>query len=536
MKFANPLQRFKKCIILFSLGISCSILSYLIYIINPSKLILEYNLEMRPDSMVFELWKKPPIQIYIKVYIFNITNMEEFLKGGVKLKVEEIGPYVYQEIVENHNITWHENMISYIPKRTIIYVPEMSINDPKKDIIHVPNIPMLGLSSSLHDAGFLVNYPWTSLVNILDSKPILKLNVHDYLWGYEDKLIRFASGIMPNFIDFIKFGLLDRMYDEGENIISINIAKNKNMTEEEGRYLSIQLYNGSPGMSQWGYREEDGNETYPENTICNRIKGTTEGELFPSYLDKHAVFRIFRKAFCKAIPIVFKKEVIMDNGLNGYLYSMSDDFLDTSEQNPDNACYCRKKKQCLKKGLSDITPCYYRIPAAMSLPHFLHADSSIYDNVEGLNPDSKRHTSQIIIQPTVGIPMKINSKIQINLVMQRTIYNSKIRPFNDMTIPLFWSDLVMDSLPNDLTFILKLILQICPMVQTVIIWLLGIAGMTMFVLSLLAILWTINQQQKPLPSERRESCDLRIPLNYNQYTTIRILPNIKKKSKSDLFS
>lgn len=94
----------------------------------------------------------------------------------------------------------------------------------------------------------------------------------------------------------------------------------------------------------------------------------------------------------------------------------------------------------------------------------------------------------------------------------------------------------MDSLSNDLTFILKLILQICPMVQTVIIWLLGIAGMTMFVLSLLAILWTINQQQKPLPSERRESCDLRIPLNYNQYTTIRILPNIKKKSKSDLFS
>lgn len=95
------------------------------------------------------------------------------------------------------------------------------------------------------------------------------------------------------------------------------------------------------------------------NTICNRIKGTTEGELFPSYLDKHAVFRIFRKAFCKAIPIVFKKEVIMDNGLDGYLYSMSDDFLDTSEENPNNACYCQKKKQCLKKGLSDITPCYY---------------------------------------------------------------------------------------------------------------------------------------------------------------------------------
>lgn len=51
----------------------------------------------------------------------------------------------------------------------------------------------------------------------MDSKPILKLNVHDYLWGYEDKLIRFASGVMPNFIDFIKFGLLDRV----SNLINI---------------------------------------------------------------------------------------------------------------------------------------------------------------------------------------------------------------------------------------------------------------------------------------------------------------------------
>lgn len=54
------------------------------------------------------------------------------------------------------------------------------------------------------------------------------------------------------------------MYDEGNNIVLMNVGHNENMTEEEGRYLSIQLYNGSPGMSQWGYREDNGNETYPE--------------------------------------------------------------------------------------------------------------------------------------------------------------------------------------------------------------------------------------------------------------------------------
>lgn len=53
-------------------------------------------MQMAPGSMVFELWKKPPINVYLKLYIFNITNKDEFLNGEEKLKVQEIGPYVYQ--------------------------------------------------------------------------------------------------------------------------------------------------------------------------------------------------------------------------------------------------------------------------------------------------------------------------------------------------------------------------------------------------------------------------------------------------------
>lgn len=46
--------------------------------------------------MIFSLWQKPPVDVYIKVFIFNITNPDEFLAGEEKLKVEEVGPYVYQ--------------------------------------------------------------------------------------------------------------------------------------------------------------------------------------------------------------------------------------------------------------------------------------------------------------------------------------------------------------------------------------------------------------------------------------------------------
>lgn len=89
------------------------------------------------------------------------------------------------------------------------------------------------------------------------------------------------------------------------------------------------------------------------------LQGATEGIVFPSYLDKRTIFRVYRKAFCRPLPIMFRKEIWADNGLPGYLYTLTDDFAAPPDQNPDNECFCRKMKTCLKKGLSDITPCYY---------------------------------------------------------------------------------------------------------------------------------------------------------------------------------
>lgn len=539
MKTAIPLQQFKKCIILFMVGVICSVLAFAFHVINPLKVILEYKLQIYPNSLLYTAWEKPPLDVYIKVLIFNITNPVEFLKGNEKLKLKEVGPYVYQEFLVKENVTFHENgTLSYTPNRSVYYVPKYSSGDPKKDFINVPNIPLLGFSSALYDSGFFINYPLAQLANMLDSKPILNISVYDYLWGYEDSLIKLATGIVPKFFNFKKFGLLDRMYDEGTNTVTINILQSDDMVSEHGRYLSIDTYNGSPGLPHWGYVDVEGNDTRPENTICNRIRGATEGELFPSSLDKRAVFRIFRKAFCRAFPIEFKEEVTTDDGIPGYRYSLPDNVFDQPHENPDNECYCRKMKQCLKKGLSDITPCYYNIPAAVSLPHFLNSDPSLFNNIEGLNPDPEKHSTKVILQPALGIPVQVNSRLQTNLIMQHTKYNSKIKAFNDMTIPLLWTDLIIPKLPSSWSSFVKMVVVVFPVVQTVIIYVLAIAGVTMIVLSLAATLWVFNQQQPhEQDRDRRESADLRIPLGYGQYTAIRILPSIKKiTSKTDLFS
>lgn len=51
---------------------------------------------LNKGSLSFKLWQNPPYEIYLKIYIFNVTNADAFIAGREKLKFEEIGPYTYQ--------------------------------------------------------------------------------------------------------------------------------------------------------------------------------------------------------------------------------------------------------------------------------------------------------------------------------------------------------------------------------------------------------------------------------------------------------
>lgn len=45
----------------------------------------------------YEWWKNPPDEVLLRVYIFNITNSEEFLNGtDARLRLQEVGPIVFK--------------------------------------------------------------------------------------------------------------------------------------------------------------------------------------------------------------------------------------------------------------------------------------------------------------------------------------------------------------------------------------------------------------------------------------------------------
>lgn len=55
---------------------------------------------MNKGDEAFEMWKAPEAEVYLKVFIFNITNQEDYLSGkDEKLKFQEVGPYVYRYVV-----------------------------------------------------------------------------------------------------------------------------------------------------------------------------------------------------------------------------------------------------------------------------------------------------------------------------------------------------------------------------------------------------------------------------------------------------
>lgn len=123
-----------------------------------------------------------------------------------------MGGKFFREILENKNATFHENgTLSFVPERYSIPIPERSVGDPHKDIIVTANLPLLGLSSAAAKISTFAALAVSTLAKSTKAYPILNITVHDYLWGYEDNLVSLANTILPNYIDFPRFGLMDRV-------------------------------------------------------------------------------------------------------------------------------------------------------------------------------------------------------------------------------------------------------------------------------------------------------------------------------------
>lgn len=59
------------------------------------KLIIDHRVALQPGGESFGWWAKPPVEPQMKIYVYNVTNADEFLNNGSKPILDELGPYVY---------------------------------------------------------------------------------------------------------------------------------------------------------------------------------------------------------------------------------------------------------------------------------------------------------------------------------------------------------------------------------------------------------------------------------------------------------
>jgi hypothetical protein len=97
---------------------------------------------LKNDSMIKEWYLKPPLNKIMKVYVFNYTNIDRFVAGlDKKLHVNEIGPLVYEEIVDKINVRYEEFTmtfnVSQVNKHTTTTVMKQCLPSSGKPIAHL---------------------------------------------------------------------------------------------------------------------------------------------------------------------------------------------------------------------------------------------------------------------------------------------------------------------------------------------------------------------------------------------------------------
>lgn len=152
---------------------------------------------------------------------------------------------------------------------------------------------------------------------------------------------------------------------------------------------------------------------------CNRLDGSDGSQFPPHLMDKEEHLQVFIKAFCRKFPLVYEQEVNILNGIPAWRYKAPQNALSHPDNNTANECYCDVKvNNCPPSGVFNASLCF-GAPIFASFPHFYTGDPKLFENIEGLEPDEKKHLTYADIHPRLAFPIDGASRFQLNIQVQK---------------------------------------------------------------------------------------------------------------------
>ncbi|XP_059054608.1 lysosome membrane protein 2-like [Achroia grisella] len=437
----------KKLLICFFIGISSLVIATLLVTIDPVLVIAQFISRIEKNTVIYNALSTELRGVFVGTYLFNVTNPKEFLSGqDEKLKVEEIGPFTYQELrsQEGLELGTDEGVMRYSPKTRTEFIPEKSIGDPKDVIVSMPNIAYLSMTSMVSTMPYFSRLGFNLLTMRLNSQPIRNMTAYDYLWGYNEDLITLGNTILPGWISFGKMGILDRMYD---NTVDYRIE----LGATNANKFDIKKMNGHDRLTAWDYT--DGNR----KSKCNEFRNAYEGIGYPANMSPDREIRIYRNVLCRFLELDYVETRPMKPGINSLVYTISNR---TFTLNPDTECLCQKG-MCIE-GISDLSPCFYGLPLSLSAAHFTGANPKLYSHIDGLKPDLNRFSSEFVIEPKIGMVLDTFFTVQVNIVVKDVRFNAATSKFSDIVIPVAYFRIYQPPLTENDEHTLQLVYVIGP--------------------------------------------------------------------------
>eukprot|EP00095_Tigriopus_kingsejongensis_P008744 maker-scaffold92_size382268-snap-gene-1.19 protein:Tk08744 transcript:maker-scaffold92_size382268-snap-gene-1.19-mRNA-1 annotation:"scavenger receptor class b member 1" len=393
------------------------------------------KLVLRNSSDVAHLWEEPPITPHLKIYFFNLTNPEQVFEGLEKPKLDEVGPYVYHQKWIKENVAWHGNgTMSYSTRKIYTFMPELSEGHHSNDVITTLNIPMLTSFYQMRDANLFTAWGLSTVLYSLDYKPWLNKTVEELVWGYDEPLFELARMTLPNPPTFDKFGLFFDKNTSGP------LAKYTMFTGERDPYKlsKISSFNGKAHLDFW---KED---------KCNLVQGS-DGSTFSPYIQQDETLWFFNDQLCRSLPMTYS-ETVHTKTIEGYRFVPREDVFMSPATYPENECFCTDPDLCdmIGDGMFAISKCQFDAPIILSWPHFMGANRSFLNAVEGMNPREDRHQFYFDVQPVTGTTLAAKARIQINLAVKNSKIFDDISKINDTVIPILWFEEGLDELGDDL--------------------------------------------------------------------------------------
>lgn len=399
----------------------------------------------------------------LKVYFYNVTNNVGFLEGDEKLRLNEMGPYVYREVVEKKNISWNRNgTVSYTIVKTFQFDANASAG-LESDTVLLPNVPVLtALWQASHSPGGAMLPAIKQLMDELKLEPFSKKTVQQYLWGYDDPLITLSRQLLPpnKRPANLNFGYL-----VGKNITPSGVFTVSNGYEKHEEYAQILYFNGIDEQDKWSTDE------------CNKIRGS-DGLAFPPFLNENSSLYLYQPDFCRPLELIMKnpKERVTHENIETLRFQPAEHVFGSVDEFPENECYC-SAKPCAPKGTFNVSLCQFGAPVFLSWPHFLNGDPSLLENVEGVEePNPELHQFYVDLQPKLGVIMGVKARVQINVQMTKVPEIPQGANLTDGLVPVLWFEDGFDELPSDVVGVINQALTIPEVAVTVLSYLLLILG------------------------------------------------------------